>query len=373
MFLLDSDSDPCWTDNVIEAQLMTPSNNEDTHQTNLTAELVHCKSKTTVQCDLLKQRNSQYRITYQPKRRGMHQLSIKINGKEIKGSPFIIAVTSSPQSLERPVQVGVIGNLQGPYFVTTNSQNQILVTKIGSHCVSLLSPEGKQFSSFGSRGTNDGQFRCPTGVTVDNEGNIYVVDKDNHHIQKFTSGGKFIKSVGTQGSGQLQFYYPMGVSFNTYNRKLYVCDQNNHRVQVFNTDLTYHSTIGREGRGNGEFKHTIDIAFNSTGDMYITDYNNHRIQIFNQDGIFLRTLTIKEQGQALQYPFSITLDSSDMVYISEQNSGCISVFTAKGKYLTTFGGRGEAEGQFKCPYGLHSDKNDSLLVCDTLNDRIQLF
>ena len=350
---------------------MSVTNREYTHQTNLTAELVHCKSKSPIQCVIQNQRNSQYKITYQPTKRGKHQLNIKINGREIQGSPFIIAVTSSPQSLGRPVRV--IGNLQNPYFVTTNSQNQVIVTEANSKCVSVFSPEGEKFHSFGSDGTNDGQFQFPTGVTVDNVGNFYVVDNINHHIYKFSSDGKFIQSVGTQGNGQLQFYCPMGVSFNPNNQKLYVCDQNNHRVQVLDTDLTYHSTIGRKGTGNGEFQYTQDIAFNSNGDMYITDYHNHRVQIFNQDGIFLRTLRNKQQGQTLQYPVGIAVDSSDTVYVSERSRGCISVFTAEGEYLTTFGGKGEAEGQFKFPHGLHIDKNDSLLVCDRNNGRIQFF
>ena len=337
------------------------------HQTNLTAELVHCKSKDTLHTDI----QMQQKITYQPTKRGKHQLNIKINGREIQGSPFIIAVTSLPQSLGQPVRV--IGNLQMPWFVTTNSQNQIIVTEASSNCVSVFSPEGEKIHSFGSEGTNDGRFQVPTGVTVDNVGNINVVDNNNHRIHKFTPNRKFIQSVGTCGTGQLEFNYPLGVSFNPNNQKFYVCDQSNHRVQVVNTDLTFHSTIGRKGTGNGEFKYTVDIAFNSNGDIYVTDYHNHRVQIFNQDGIFLRTLRNKQQGQTLEYPFGIAMDSSDTVYVSERNRGCISVFTAEGEYLTTFGSEGKAEGQFDCPYGLHIDKNDSLFVCDFNNGRIQIF
>ena len=342
---------------------MSDTNREYIHQTNLTAELVHCKSKDTLHTDILIQQNSQYKITYQPTKRGKHQLNIKINGREIQGSPFIIAVTSSPQSLERPVRV--IGNLKTPYFVTTNSQNQIIVTEGGSNCVSVFSPEGEKIHSFGSKGTKNGQFQFCSGVTVDNVGNIYVVDRNNYRIQKFTPDGKFIQSVGTEGSGQLQFNYPLGVSFNPNNQKLYVCDQSNARVQVVNTDLTFHSTIGSYI--------TVNIAFSSNGDIYVTDYNNHCVQIFNQDGIFLRTLRNKQQGQTLQYPVGIAVDSSDTVYVSEKDRGCISVFTAEGEYLTTFGGKGEAEGQFDCTFGLHIDKNDSLLVCDRNNGRIQIF
>ena len=95
----------------------------------------------------------------------------------------------------------------------------------------MFSPEGDKSHSFGSEGTNDGQFQLPRGVTVDNVDNIYVVDKSNNRIHKFSSDGKFIQSVGTHGSGQLQFYYPLGVFFNPNDQKLNVCDQNNHRVQ----------------------------------------------------------------------------------------------------------------------------------------------
>ena len=353
---------------VVMVTTMSVTNREYTHQTNLTAELVHCKSKSTLQCDVQEHEKSQYKITYHPMKRGKHRLNIKINGRELQGSPFIIAVTSSPQSLGRPGRV--IGN---PYFVTTNSQNQIIVTENISHCVSVFSPEGEKIHSFGSEGTNDGQFQVPTGVTVDNVGNIYVVDNNNHHIHKFTPNGKFIQSVGICGTGQLQFNYPMGVSFNPNNQKLYVCDQGNHRVQVVNTDLTFHSTIGRKGTGNGEFQNTVDIAFNNNGDIYITDCHNHRVQVFNQDGIFLPTLRNKQQGQTIQYPVGIAVDSSSTVYVSERDRDYISVFTAEGEYLTMFGGRGKAEGQFKFTYGLHIDKNDSLLVCDRNNDRIQIF
>ena len=353
---------------VVMVTTMSVTNREYTHQTNLTAELVHCKSKSTLQCDVQEHEKSQYKITYHPMKRGKHRLNIKINGRELQGSPFIIAVTSSPQSLGRPGRV--IGN---PYFVTTNSQNQIIVTENISHCVSVFSPEGEKIHSFGSEGTNDGQFQFPSGVTVDNVGNIYVVDKNNHRIKKFTPDGKFIQSVGTRGSGQLQFNHPMGVSFNPNDQKLYVCDHGNDRLQVVNTDMTYHSTIGRKGTGNGEFQSTVDTALNSNGDIYVTDFNNDRVQVFTQDGIFLRTLRNKQQGQTLHHPFGIAMDSSDTVYVSEWDTGCISVFTAEGEFLTTFGVEGKAEGQFKFPFGLHIDKNDSLLVCDRNNGRIQIF
>ena len=104
----------------------------------------------------------------------------------------------------------MIGNLQAPHYVTTNSQNQIIVTEEDAHSVSVFSPEGEKIHSFKIRGIRDGQFsKYPSGVTVDDLGNIYLTHTDNckNCIQKFTSDGNFVKSIGIQVSDQLQFTY----------------------------------------------------------------------------------------------------------------------------------------------------------------------
>ena len=358
---------------VVVVKTMNVLNKEYTHQTNITAELVHCKSLkgNDVLCEIQKQRNGQYKVTYHPTKRGKHQLHIKISGREIKGSPFTVAVTSSPQSLGGPIRV--ITNLSKPNFVTTNHDNHIIVVENVSNCVSVLDLEGKKILSFGSQRSNNGQLLCPTGVAVDIRDNIYVVDNNNHRIQKFTSDGVFLKSVGTPGSGELCFRSPMGVCFHPSNHKLYVCDQGNHRIQVLSTDLTFRSTFGREGSGNGEFQYPRSAACNSKGQIYVTDCSNHRVQIFDENGTFLQLFENKDDGEKLQYPYGIAIDSSNTVFVSERYIHCVSVFTAKGEYIMTFGCEGEAEGQFIYPNGLCIDQYDNIFVCDMTNCRIQIF
>lgn len=52
--------------------------------------------------------------------------------------------------------------------------------------------------TFGSRGTETGQFDHPFGVAVDGSGNIYVADTRNVRVQKFASNGSFILQFGTE-------------------------------------------------------------------------------------------------------------------------------------------------------------------------------
>ena len=49
----------------------------------------------------------------------------------------------------------------------------------------VFTKEGKFVTSFGSQGSNQGQFNCPCGLVVDIDGFLYVCDTNNHRLQRF--------------------------------------------------------------------------------------------------------------------------------------------------------------------------------------------
>ena len=354
----------------VELHAMTRRNKKFDKKLNITAELVHTKSRATIECEV-KQENNQHKITYQPARRGKHNLHIRINEKHIRGSPYPIAITSSPQSLRKPVRV--VRGLKEPYGTATNSKGQVLVVEQKGNCISVLTPEGEKFCTFGTKGSGEGQLNVPHGIAVDRDDNIYAVDYNNHRIQKFTPTGKFIAAVGNQGSNHLQFNLPVGICFNQRNNNLYVCDNRNHRIQVLTTDLTFVRCFGSQGSGNGQFHNPMNVAFDDANNLYVTDRVNHRVQVFTADGQFLRAFTNKANGEQLQNPFAIAIDSSNTVYVSERDRDCVNVFTSQGENITSFGTKGAEEGQFKYVKGLSVDQNDSIIVSDRDNGRLQIF
>ena len=354
----------------VELHTVTRRNKKCDKKLNITAELVHTKGRATIKCEV-KQDNGQHKITYQPARRGKHNLHIRINEKHIQGSPYPTAIISSPQSLRKPVRV--VRDLKEPYGITTNSKSQRVVAELNGNCISVLTPEGEKICTFGTQGSGEGQLNSPRGIAVDRDDNIYVVDNNNHRIQKFTPTGKFIAAVGNQGSNHLQFDSPVGICFNQRNNNLYVCDQNNHRIQVLSTDLTFVRCFGSQGGGHGKFQNPLQATFDDANDLYVTDFYNHRVQVFTADGQFLRTFTNKANGEQLQKPFAIARDSSNTVYVSERDRHCVSVFTPQGEYITSFGTKGAQEGQFNYVYGLSVDQNDSIIVSDYSNGRLQIF
>ena len=353
----------------VKLHAMTRSNKKCKKKLTLTAEVVHTKTRATVKCEV-KQENGKHKITYQPARRGKHNLHIRINEKNIRGSPYPISITPSLQSLRKPVRV--VTGLKGPYGTTTNSMRQIVVAE-QEHRISVLTPEGtKKIHTFGTKGSGEGQLNTPRGIAVDRDDNIYVADKRNNRIQKFTSEGKFVAEI-SRGKHYSDFNRPTGIVFNQRNNDLYVCDELNNTIQVLSTKLTSQTYFGSQGSADWQFQSPKCVAFDDANNLYVTDYDNDRVQVFTAKGTSLRAFKYKTNCEQLRKPYAIAIDSSNTVYVSEDDRHCVSVFTPQGDYITSFGTKGAEEGQFSKISGLSVDQNDSIIVSDCGNGRLQIY
>ena len=76
-------------------------------------------------------------------------------------------------------------DLSVPVTIAVDSTGLMYVTDEISHKISILSPEGATLVSFGSEGTNYGQFLKPRAITVDDCGVVYVCDRYNERLQVF--------------------------------------------------------------------------------------------------------------------------------------------------------------------------------------------
>ena len=323
---------------------------------------------TRTSCCIERRGQSQYEIRYQPTIKGRHQLHIKLGGQHVRGSPLLITVKSPIEKLCTPILT--IDGVKGPRGVAVNQRGEVVVTEGNISCISVFSPSGKKLRSFGTHGSNQGQFQFPRGLTVDGEGNILVADSKNDHIQKFTAEGQFL---ATYGGGPMQLN-PTDIAFNTSNSKVYVVDYYNNHIQVLNSDLTFYSTFGNQGSDKGQFNDPWGIACDSTGKVYVADLSNHRIQVFTAEGKFVRMFKRRGKGRReLDTPYYVAVDTSGMVYVSEYNNNRVSVFTSEGQFVMSIGKKGHRRGEFQSPYGLAVDNSGVVYVCDCDNDRVQVF
>ena len=296
-------------------------------------------------------------MSYTAVSRGQHKLHVEVNNKEIDDSPFTVTVYLDPTQLGHP-PVRVVTDLDRPYGVAYNSQEEMIISELGGNRVSVFKM-GK-IRTFGSHGDRPHDMIEPAGIATDNADNIYV--SSQHKLQKFTSRGELIKCTG---KGK-ELDVPRGLTL--YDNKVYVCDRNNHRIQIFDLDLNFVQSIGSRGKGRGEFYEPYDIKFDTAGNMYVAELGNGRVQVMDRSGQFVR-----EFGEGtLEQPSGLHI-ADKYVYVSDMSGHCIVVYETSGQFVISFGRCGQNEGEFHYPRCITSCVDGYIHVCDCLNCRVQIF
>ena len=272
-----------------------------------------------------------HRIEYFPHQVCPHHLHLRLGDAEVPGSPFAVQVFSAGRVMR------TYDGVDGPcgLALTNNGQNLVVVEGVGCR-VSVLGKDGKCIFSFGSRGSDCGQFLDPRGVTITVNNDILVADHANNRIQMFTSEGEFVTAVGDPRDRPLRFHQPIGIAVHR-SGKVFVTEDGGHCVNIFNPNLTLAHKFGCYGNNPGEFLHPMDVAFDSQGMVYIADTHNNRIQKFTPEGRFVSMFGCRGRREGeLAKPSAIAIDNKDMIYIAEKENGRLSIFSCEGKFVTCF-------------------------------------
>lgn len=251
------------------------------------------------------------------------------------------------------------------------------VAEEGMHCISIFTiKERKKVRSFGSQGTEKGQFIAPHGVEFTNEGR-HILVTDNHRLQKFTLEGQCLKSIGSgeTGSKTLEFNGPTGIAVHPTTGQIYVADRCNHRIQVVNEDFSFSHIINGIGSALGRLQIPWDAAFDSRRRLYVTNMGDECIDVFTPSGEHIRRFGGKgaEKGK-LEGPAFVVIDTN-LLYVTEMLNHRISVFGTDGNFIRHIGHQGSKEGEFNHPRGLAKDKSDpagDIYICDG-NKKVVIF
>ena len=331
----------------------------------ISCELSSADDSQLISCDINETKSGNYDISFTPRTRGKHQLTIRLGGVNIPSSPFTLHIIPSPEMRGKPVNI--ISGLNRPYGVVVSKNEEIVVAECGANRITILNKEGKKVKSFG---TKEGQFTYPRGVAISQDGHILVTD--NHRLQKLTFEGDCVKSVGSSetGNGPLQLYSPIGITVHPTTGQIFIADSDNHRIQVLNKDLTYSHSFGKYGSSPEQFNDPWDVTFDNEGYLYVADTKNNCIKKFTSTGQYISTFSSEgsNPGQIIQ-PTFIIIDNN-LLYISEYGNHRISIFDTNGCFIHCFGKSGSGEGEFNRPRGITVDSLGNLYVSDTDNNRL---
>ena len=130
------------------------------------------------------------------------------------------------------------GKLVGSFRIFLNGNTDIVELSDGNIAVSysedrlikVHTPHGEFVEAFGSD-----ELECPTVLAVNNKGQLFVVDRDICDVFVYSEDGEFQYSFGSRGSDLGEFEYPSCICIG-HNNLVYVGDNENGCVLVFQLD-----------------------------------------------------------------------------------------------------------------------------------------
>ena len=217
------------------------------------------------------------------------------------------------------------GQFTDPFGVAIDCDGNLLVSD--SRCVQKFSPQGDFLMSVGTQGSQPLQFDCATDISVNPKNKrIYVCENRNYRVQILNGDFTFSSSFGSRGSGDGQFEYPWSVTTDS-SGFVYVADTSNNCVKVFTEEGQFLRKFGKYGKGDGELSSPVSIAIDSDNTVYVTDYYNHRVSMFTCQGQFLGSFG--SHGTApgqFRDPRGIAVDRDGLVYVSDCGNNRVQIF-----------------------------------------------
>ena len=159
---------------------------------------------------------------------------VKVVGDEVMVCSYGDGVMVYTKELKYVRKIGSHGDGPGQFGgiwgVFSDEHGNPYVSDSGKSCVHVFS-NGEFLHSFGCGEDREKVLSRPRGVCVAGQ-YVYVTDYEKHCVSVFTTKGEHVTTFGQRGSGDGDFNGPLGVCVDK-DGFVYVCDQNNKRVKIF--------------------------------------------------------------------------------------------------------------------------------------------
>jgi DNA-binding beta-propeller fold protein YncE len=222
--------------------------------------------------------------------------------------------------LDKPVSVAVDGN--GRVFVGNSRRGNVEVYSASFDLLHKL-------------GSGDGEFLKPSGVAVDSAGRAYVADSKADQIKVYNPDGSRAFSFGTSGSNDGQFRSPTSIAINERAGEIIVSDFPlvdswsgpiaGARIQVFDMSGRFLRSFGELGQGDGKLTRPSGVTVDEVGRVFVADAFQNVVQVFDRDGTFLKT--VFDLAHPMRTPLGLAFDNSTgRLFVASLNTSKVEVF-----------------------------------------------
>jgi hypothetical protein len=169
---------------------------------------------------------------------------------------------------------------QRPSDVAWDAAGNIYVADgFGNARIAKFDKVGKFVKSWGSRGSEPGQFNTAHGIAIDAQGNVYVADTGNKRIQVFDTDGNF-KTQFTNIGSPAAICLTSGPRPVLYSSNSNPPDDIDANGEIYKLDLTGKvlGKFGKAGKQMKEFGSVNQIDCRSENELFVGEIGNWRVQ-----------------------------------------------------------------------------------------------
>ena len=171
-----------------------------------------------------------------------------------------------------------------------------------------------------------------------------------------------IARFGSRGSGLDNFSQPVRLCVRAED-VIYVLDTGNSRIKVLSQNGDILRVIGPDGL---ESQSATGLALTPDGNLAVVNWRSRQVSVLTPEGEVVRQFT----NPGLQEPTDLAVNSRGEIIVADASTSKIFIFDTSGNLTTTFGSRGDKDGQFKLISAVTVGKNDEIIIAD---HRIQVF
>ena len=218
------------------------------------------------------------------------------------------------------------GQLGEPNGICIDRAGNIYVAEVASnHRVQKLAADGRFIAEW--KGPAPG-FYGPRRIAIGPDDSVYVVDQGRPRIVKFSPDGQVLATWGSGGSNEGQFADHTSVAVDGTTNKVYVADPRNSRIQVFDPDGRFLTKwpVPEWGQPQG-FE---DLAIDSNrGRLYASSASLSWILVFDLHGNRIATLA-PTPPEKLEGPSGLAL-TKDKLFVLNATSARVSLINLQNR------------------------------------------
>lgn len=193
-------------------------------------------------------------------------------------------------------------------------------------------PLGYQPVETGLTLPDDIKLGASSSVAFDPQGHMWVLNRGQHPLMEFDAKGKYLRSMG---EGKYNRAHGLRIA---PDGAIWTTDVQGHTVMKMSTNSDVLLTLGTRGQpgawdeaaGTRLLYEPADIAFGPNGDVFVVEGHG------------------RGEGRVIR-------------------------FDRTGRFITSWGGKGAAPGQFDQPHSIVVTPENRVLVADRENRRVQVF